>query len=152
MQILGITGTYEGSGGGTGITREVKNGVYQMPTTSFTFSLPSDAINIGSQGLVNAFDSCTGLTSVDLSSLTKVSGGLVLEYAFRDCTKLTSVDLSSLITVSGSNAFYAAFRGCTKLTGNLDLSSLTTVSGNRAPFHEAFYNCSKLTSKRFVKC
>jgi uncharacterized ParB-like nuclease family protein len=159
-------------GGGTGITREVLNGVYQMPTTNFTFSLPSNATDVGSlafyyafygcsgltsldlsslttvsgsQALTYAFQNCSGLTSVDLSSLTTVSGKQALYYAFHGCSGLTSVDLSSLTTVSGSYAFYYAFYGCTRLTGSLDLSSLTTVSGSQALYY-AFQNCSRLTS------
>ena len=142
VQILGVTGTYEG-GGGIGIPREVKNGVYQMPTTNFTFSLPSNATNVGKYGLYYAFNDCTALTSVDLSSLTTVSGTQGLYYAFNGCTALTSVDLSSLTTVSGSEGFRAAFLG-TKLT-SVDLSSLTTVSGTQC-FSNAFQNCTRLTS------
>ena len=121
-----------------GINREVDaNGVYQAPTTSFTFSLPSNATNLGNYALENAFYYCTGLTSVDLSSLTTISGSYGLGSAFQGCTGLTSVDLSSLTTISGSNAFYKAFANCTGLT-SVDLSSLTTISGSGA-LQNAFY-------------
>ena len=115
------------SGGGTGITREVKNGVYQMPASSFTFSLPSNATDVGNYGLYYAFYKCTSLTSIDLSSLTTVSGSNAFAHAFNTCTGLTSVDLSSLATVSGSNAFYYAFYGCTKIE-TISFPSLTTSS------------------------
>ena len=53
------------SSSGTGITREVSaNGVYQMPATSFTFSLPSNATNLGNYAMYYAFWGCTGLTQV----------------------------------------------------------------------------------------
>ena len=132
-------------GGGIGITREVSaNGVYQVPTSSFTFSLPSNATDVGDYAMYYAFKGCTGLTSVDLSSLTTVSGNYAMQYAFRDCTGLTSVDLSSLTTVSGNYAMQYAFRDCTGLT-SVDLSSLTTVSGNYA-MQYAFQGCTGLTS------
>ncbi len=149
VTILGVTGSYEGSGGGgsgIGPTREVsQQGVYQMPTSSgSTFSLPSNATDVGAYALYYAFYNSTGLTSVDLSSLTTVSGSTAFRNAFYNSTGLTSVDLSSLTTVSGSSAFYNAFYGCTSLT-SVDLSSLTTVSGSSA-FRDVFYGCTSLTS------
>ena len=158
------------SGGSfTGINREVVNGVYKAPETSFTWSLPSTATEVGSNGLLYAFYGCTGLTgALDLSSLTTV-GSSALAYAFYNCTGLTSVDLSSLTTVSNSQALYHAFFNCTGLTSvdlsslttvgisalnyafngcsnltSVDLSSLTTVSGSKA-LQNAFYNCTGLT-------
>ena len=136
------------SGGGTGIPREVsQQGVYQMPASSFTFSLPSNATDVGSNGLYYAFYGCTGLTSLDLSSLTTVSGNYAFYYAFRDCTALTSVDLSALTTVSGSNGLQGAFYGCTSLT-SVSFPSLATLSGGSA-FSYAFSSCTGLTSVSF---
>jgi len=132
-------------GSGVGITREISSsGVFQMPTQDFTFSLPSNATDIGTNAMYYTFYNCTGLTSVDLSSLTTVSGSYAMYNAFYNCTELTSVDLSSLTTVNGSNAMNVAFYNCTGLT-SVDLSSLTTVSGTYA-MYSAFYNCTGLTS------
>ena len=179
VSILGVTGSYEGSGsstlttktitangtyaassdnadgyssvtvnvsGGsfTGINREVVNGVYRAPITSFTFSLPSNATDVGERAMYYAFNGCTGLTSVDLSSLTTVIGGSAMTSAFNGCTGLTSVDLSSLTTVNGGSAMYYAFNGCTGLT-SVDLSSLTTVNGGSV-MTSAFNGCTGLTS------
>ena len=127
-----------------GIPREVKNGVYQMPTENFTFSLPSDATDVSNNGLCYAFYGCTGLTSVDLSALTTVSGNNGLNYAFFNCTGLTSVDLSSLTTVLGSSGFAYVFSDCTALT-SIDLSSLTTASGSSCLSY-TFQSCTALTS------
>ena len=128
-----------------GITREVsQQGVYQMPLSSFTFSLPSNATDVGDYGLSSAFRYCTALTSVDLSSLTTVSGSSGLSSTFQGCTSLTSVSFPSLATLSGSSAFNYAFSGCTGLT-SVDLSSLTTVSGDKALYY-AFSGCTGLTS------
>ena len=141
-----VTVNVSGGGSFVGLNREVVNGVYEAPTTSFTFSLPSNATDIGDYAMYYAFAGCTGLTSVDLSSLTTVSGANAMDNAFNNCTNLTSIDLSSLTTVnaSGGQAMQYAFAGCIKLT-SIDLSSLTTVSGNSA-MQYAFYGCTGLTS------
>ena len=145
VQILDITGTYEGSGGGgIGIPREVKNSVYQMPTENFTFSLPNDATDVGTRGLSNAFYGCTGLTSVDLSSLTTISGSQGLSNAFRGCSALTSVDLSSLTTISGYYGLSSAFYGCKKLT-DIYFRALTTSSFST--YKNQFYNMMIATDK-----
>ena len=132
--------------GGTfeGIPREVINGKFSMPTIN-TFSLPSGVIDIGDYGLYYAFRNCTGLTSIDLSSLTTISGSGAMSLAFYGCIKLTSVDLSSLTTISSdNNAMYYAFQRCTGLT-SVDLSSLATISSHSA-MHYAFIDCTELTT------
>ena len=131
--------------GTLGIPREVDaNGVYGMPARNLTFALPPTAKNIGGYVLTNAFYGCATLTSVDLSSLTTISGSSALDSAFYGCYALTSVDLSSLTTVSGSSALNNVFRSCSALA-SVDLSSLTTVSGSYA-FYYAFYSCISFTS------
>ena len=135
-------------GGDVGIPRKVSStGVYQIPTQSFTFKLPSNATDIGENAMYYAFRTCTGLTSVDLSSLTTISGSYAMYYAFQSCTGLTSVNLSSLTTISGSNAMYYAFYGCTGLT-SVDLSSLTTINGSNA-MYGVFRACTSLTNISF---
>ena len=132
-------------GGGVGIAREVSaNGVFQPPATSFTFSLPSNAKDISSYALSDAFRECKGLTSVDLSSLSTISGANAFEYAFYNCTSLTSVDLSSLSTIRGNYALSYTFYKCTSLT-SVDLSSLSTIS-NIYAFQNTFRECTSLTS------
>ena len=132
--------------GGLGIPREVIDGVYKIPEVT-SFSLPSNATNVGQYALAYAFYSCPSLTSVDLSSLTKVSGEDAFYEAFYNCTALTSVDLSSLTTLSGRNALASAFDVCTALT-SVDFSSLTTVSGYHA-LYNTFSRCNSLTSLSF---
>lgn len=135
------------SAGGTGIPREVIDGVYKIPETITSFSLPSNANDVGKNALAYAFYSCPSLTSVDLSSLTKVSGENAFYSAFYNCKSLTSVDLSSLTTVSGNSALASAFDVCTALT-SVDFSSLTTVSGYHA-LYNTFSRCNSLTSLSF---
>lgn len=159
-----------------GLNREVKNGVYQMPTEEFTFSLPNNATDLGAYAMHNAFYGCTGLTGVDLGNLTTISGNRALASAFYNCTNLTNVDLSGLIVINGSHgeqmrsafyncysleqinlknlttvsttyAFEYAFDSCTSLT-SVDLSSLTTIGGYEC-FNRAFQRCIMLESLSF---
>lgn len=132
--------------GGLGIPREVVNGVYQVPEIT-SFSLPSNATDVGKWALKYAFDSHPSLTSVDLSSLTTVSGEQAFYNAFYNCKSLTSVDLSSLVTVNGNRALSFAFYACSALT-SVDLSSLVNVTGYMS-FYNTFSACSSLTSLSF---
>ena len=136
-----------GLGAVEGITREIVNGVYQMPSSSFTFSLPSTATDLGSYALYYAFYHCTGLTSVDLSSLTTISGSHAMDTTFISCTGLTSVDLSSLTSIQGTYVMSNAFSECTGLT-SVDLSNLTSIQGNNAMSY-AFESCTNLTTVKF---
>lgn len=134
------------SGSGTypiGITRGVDaNGVYGYPTTSFAFALPSTATKITNTTLKEAFNGCTTITSVDMSSITEINGTDVLENFCNNCTNLTSVDLSGLTTLNGNGAMDSAFYG-TNIT-TVDLSSLTTISGT-AMTH-TFRDCLHISS------
>ena len=128
------------------LNREVSaQGVYQVPTTSFTFSLPSNATGVGTYALYYAFYNCSSLTSVDLSGITAIDI-YGLHSAFSGCSNLTSINLSSLLTVN-SQSFYSTCMGCRNLT-SIDLSNLTSIIGNSV-FTSAFYNCRKLTSVNF---
>lgn len=101
----------------------------------------------GSNGMYHCFDGCTGLTSIDLSALTTISGFKAMTCGFCGCTGLTSVDLSSLTKVSGNEAIENCFQNCSGLT-SVDLSSLATVSGNNAMAY-CFGNCASLTTISF---
>lgn len=131
-----------------GPSREVSaQGVYQLPASSYTFTLPANATDLGSYALYNAFCHCTNLTSADLSSLITISGMDALQSAFQYCPNLISVDLSNLTTVSGSFAMNSAFTSCTSLT-SVDLSSLTDISEGYT-LSSAFYGCTGLTTLSF---
>lgn len=138
------------SGGGeyTGVPREVSAaGVYQWPSESFTFTLPSDATNMGRYVMQGAFGNCTTLTSADLSSLTAACGQYCLSHAFDGCYALTSVDLSSLITTVGTDtgeySMQYIFYNCWDLT-SVNLGSLTTAGPHS--LSNAFYGCRSLTT------
>lgn len=119
------------------------DGVYQADNTATSFSL-NGATDVGIYTLACAFYQCTNLTSVDLSSLTTISGSNAMNYCFGGCTGLTSVDLSSLTTISGSSGMAYCFYICRNLT-SVDLSSLTTISSSYA-MNGCFYDCTGLTS------
>ena len=79
----------------------------------------------------NAFDECSGLTSVTIpNSVTSIGG-----YAFSGCSGLTSVTIPNSVTSIGSDAFY----GCSGLT------SITVGSGIKTIDYEAFASCPELT-------
>ena len=149
------------SGGGTGIPREVsQQGVYQTPTESFTFSLPQGATNLADYSLDRAFRR-SGITSIDLSSITNLTGSFALERVCEYCNNLTSVDLSNLQTIntgdtgsSTGKAFSYAFANCTNLT-NINLSNLETITSSYMmagyTFDSCFSNCSSLSSVTFDK-
>ena len=140
-----INSIQTGGGSFVGLPREVSNdGLFQVPTSSFTFSLPSNATNIATHAMGYAFYNCSGVTSADLSSLTTLNRGHAMEYAFYGCTNLTSVDLSSLTSAGGTSVMNNAFYGCRNLI-SVDLSSLTTISGSSSMAY-AFYDCTNLTS------
>ena len=131
--------------GGVGITREVSaQGVYQMPASNFTFSLQSNATDVGNKALSYAFYGSTYLTGIDLSSITRITGSNALNNAFSDCTGITYVDLSNITTISGNNALYNAFYGCSNLT-TVNLSGLTTVTGDSA-LYNTFSNCGNISN------
>ncbi len=82
----------------------------------------------------NAFNGCSGLTSVDLSGCTSLTS--IGYNAFRDCSGLTSVDLSGCTSLTSIEDY--AFNGCSGLTSISLPSSLTSIGLS------ALSGCSKL--------
>ena len=99
----------------------------------------------GNNACYQMFQGCTGITSVDLSSLTTISGSV--SSMFYGCTPLTSLNLSSLTTISGSYACSSMFKDCTALA-SVDLSGLTTISGSSG-CNGMFEHCTSITSVAF---
>ena len=80
----------------------------------------------------NAFNSCTGLTSVTIpNSVTSIGQG-----AFYDCTGLTSVTIPDSVTSIG----IAAFEDCSGLTSVIIGNGVTSIGNS------AFELCTGLTS------
>ncbi|MBQ3494940.1 MAG: leucine-rich repeat domain-containing protein, partial [Clostridia bacterium] len=80
----------------------------------------------------NAFQGCTGLTSVIIpNSVTGIGN-----YAFKGCTGLTSVIIPNSVTGMGNSAFL----GCTGLTSVVIPNSVIVIGAN------AFKDCTALSS------
>ena len=89
-------------------------------------------INGGTSIGYEAFDGCSGLTSITIPTTVTSIG----KYSFRGCYGLTSITIPSSVTSVGDSAF----SGCTGLTSITIPSSVTSIGS------DAFYNCSGLTS------
>lgn len=94
----------------------------------------------------NMFLRCSSLTSINLSALTTINSNQGCAYMFAYCP-ITNVDLSSLTTITQYGACNGMFSGCTSLT-SVDLSSLATVSGNNG-CGNMFSGCTSLTTLSF---
>lgn len=134
----------------TGVTSVGEKALYYAyyGNTSITGAVNfSDITNLADQdSLSYTFTNCTGITSVDLGSLTTIASPATgcLKYAFSGCTGITSVDLGSLNSIQASSAFESAFNSCTNLP-SINLGSLKEISGQYA-FSSAFSNCTSLTT------
>jgi hypothetical protein len=91
------------------------------------YTIPNGVTSIGSF----AFDSCTGLTSVVISTNVTIIG----DWAFSGCSGLTNVTIPYAVTMIGNYAF----ESCTSLTSVVIPDSVTTIG-----FH-AFDGCTSLT-------
>ena len=106
-----------------------------------SISLPSSLTSIGER----AFSSCSGLTGeLNLGGCTSLTS--IGDYAFQFCSGLTSVDLSGCtsLTSIGSDAFL----GCDGLT-SVDLSGCTSLTSIGS---DAFRQCYGLTSVDLSGC
>lgn len=106
----------------------------------------SDVITIGSvkNCCSSMFKGCTGITGVNLNSLTTISSLNGCQYMFQYCTGIISVNISALTTISGGSSCASMFSGCTGLT-SADFPALTTINGISS-CASMFYDCTGLTS------
>lgn len=158
VTILGVTGSYEGSGGsetkfGLGIDSfigDTVNGVLQAPTLEETDLVFDDVTDLGFNALAYAFygKNITSVTFPDLVNITNGMQGLM--NAFRQCDLLTSISFPLLETVSAWTALSGAFSDNWMSENTLLVSfpELTTVSGTEA-FSSAFNNNYALKSISF---
>ena len=98
--------------------------------------IPDTITEIGSY----AFESCIGLTKLDLSAYTHLIS--IEEHAFARCTGLTELKLPENITHTG----LAAFFGCTRLK-SIDLFACINL---RKIGEHAFRDCISLTELDFL--
>lgn len=152
--ILGVTGSYEGSGGGSStkygasidsLLGDVDANGNLSHSTVETDLVFTGVRSIDSHVLYYKF-SRLAIKSVSFPALVDVDS-YALYFAFENCASLTSVSFPALTTVFGTYAFYGAFDGCKGLT-SVSFPALTTVSGNNA-FSLTFERCTGLTSVSF---
>ena len=106
----------------------ISNNAFQNCTGLTSVTIPNSVTSIG----INAFQNCSGLTSVTIpNSVTSIGN-----YAFYYCTGLTSVTIPNSVTSIGNGAFYYCYR----------LTSVTIPDSVTSIGDYAFYNCTDLTS------
>ena len=90
--------------------------------------IPNSVTTIGNY----AFNSCTGLTSIEIPNSVTTIG----DNAFAHCTGLTSITIPNSVTTIGN----WAFNYCSSITSIEIPNSVTTIEGS------AFHRCTGLTS------
>jgi hypothetical protein len=96
-----------------------------------SYAIPNSVTSIA----IDAFHSCTGLTSLMIpKGVTTIGGG-----AFANCTSLTNVTIPNSVTSIGAYAF----ENCTSLTNVTIPNSVTSIGGY------AFVNCISLIKGHF---
>ena len=102
------------------------NGTENNTTHRITgFIVPPKITSVVSD-IQNSFDSCTLLTSLDVSSWD-VSNVTNMSYAFQDCSKLTTLTGIELWNTNSLTRTYSMFDGCKSLK-TLDLSNWDTTN------------------------
>ena len=140
-----------GGGGGTtpsvGVPREVTaQGVFQMPSTSITYSFPNGTTTIAPNSMSYAFYKCTGLTGIDFTGVTTISNDALYQCC-NGCTNITSVSFPNVTTI-GYLGCNNTFRGCTGIT-SVSFPELTTI--DRRGLYYTFYSCTGITTATFPK-
>lgn len=163
VQILGVTGSYEGSGGGSGSTpaeRTVKanyyvdtSGVVHNLEDNSNVTLSASATSITNQEFVNKYMYNSNIKFVDLSAIESINCSIdeIFKNAFLGdglSGVIEAVDLSSLVSIgTGSYLLSGMFAQQNNLT-DVNLSKLTTITSSYA-FQSCFSDCGSLETLRF---
>lgn len=130
VQILGVTGTYEGGGGGGPQYYQeysVASGSIIHSTTAPLLDFSNVHYVSEDYMFVRMYCQNTTITgAVDLSGFQQLTGYWCCYYMFAECPFITSVNLSNLQTVEGA-ACESMFAWCENLA-SIDLSSLSYIS------------------------
>ena len=148
VTILGVKGSYEGSGTTpTGTKSITTNGVYDVTDfASADVNVPTTAPAHYVEKTVDASGKLINSTNIiNLNGATDVgNGALAYEYYRASFPDNTNAEFPSLTMISGNYACQDMFYRCTGLT-SVHLSSLTTISGSYA-CNNMFYECSGITN------
>ena len=175
VQILGVTGTYEGSGGGCGtplnyqilydssilqgdfvaptFTKLVEYGYVPCIEVLGNIISPHQTSITMSSSLVMSTDGKPQLKEVHLDALETVTGANVFQTSFQDCTNLITLTFSNLATASATHCFGQMCKNCTSLT-TVSFDKLSTLSGSYAfggtnSVGGAFNGCTSLATLSF---
>lgn len=152
VSILGVTGNYEGSGGGSkyGCTVDTfigdvdANGVLKIPTSlggNITFNGVKDVANYALYYKFHRGE--YGDFEVSFPDLETISGVQALYDAFY-MVNVTSISMPKLKTISSIYGASNCCSNCKKIT-EVSLPELTTISGQYGAGN-MFYFCSNLTT------
>lgn len=87
-----------------------------------------------------------GITSLDVSGLTQVTGNNAMRETFKNCSNINSALTFTNLTTLGYESFEYTFSYCSKLT-SVSFPALTTL--NTHSLYSTFERCSRITSASF---
>ncbi len=130
--VLNFTSSKINLAGVTDIADAVLSSKYQSnPLITGTIDMSSLTSLSGTNACDSMCFNCIGITGLDMSSLVTISGSYCCESMCSRCTGLLTIDLGSLTTISGGYSMYNAFNGCSSLT-SINLSSLVRITAGSA--------------------
>lgn len=144
IDIGGVIGTYEASGGGGSSEDRLKKFLDTTKSAKYLFSAytgtsvddiiqPNDTENVTT--MYYMFDNCNNLTSIPQFNTSKVT---TMQGMFRSCTNLTTIPQLNTSNVTNMQNMFSS---CTNLTAVpvLDTSNVATMMN-------MFYDCTALTT------
>lgn len=113
------------------IQREISStGVYQVPSSSFVYQIPSGVTDLSDFVLSYAFYGSLGITEANFSGLENINGEKALYMAFANCTNLVNIyfyDLTVNSFGTNTNQFNNMLLGVTGCTVHFPASIESTI-------------------------